>query len=74
MKTFNEIKQIVDAQDELNMLDKPESLTREEYKYYLSTCELEGVIKSLKLEVEIKEAELCTRIANPDFFRYNEGL
>jgi hypothetical protein len=74
MKTFNEIKQIVDAQDELNMLDKPQSLTREEYKYYLSTCELEGEIKSLRLELDIKEAELSTRIANPDHFRYNEGL
>jgi len=74
MKTYNEIKSIVDAQDELEMLSKPESITNEEYKYYLNVDKLQREINSMKLELERKENELDTLINDPDYFRYNEGI
>ena len=74
MKTYNEIKSTVDAQDELEMLSKPESITKEEYTYYLSVEKLEREINSMKLELESKEKELDTLITNPDYFRFNEGI
>jgi hypothetical protein len=74
MKNFNEIKSIVDAQDELEMLSKPESITKEEYTYYLSIEKIEREINSMKLELERKENELNILITNPDYFRLNEGI
>lgn len=48
MKTYTEIKSIVDAQDELMMLSKPVSLTEAEWSFYLEMDKLERYKQSLQ--------------------------
>ena len=74
MKTINEIHQIMEAQKKLDMLSKPESLTDQEYNYYLNVEILESEIYLMKIDLERKEDELYIMINDPDYFRHNEWI
>lgn len=74
MKTYNEIKTVVDSQELNAYFEKPEIITDQEYRYYLAVNKLEREVESLRVELGRKEKELDIMINDPDWFRYNEGI
>ena len=74
MKTYNEIKAVIDSQELNAYFEKPEIITDREYRYYLAVDKLQREVESLRVELERKEKELDIMINDPDWFRYNEGI
>jgi hypothetical protein len=74
MKTLKEIKKIINQQDEMNMLNKPESLTTEEYNYFYNVEGLKNEILLLKEELRIKRSNLKKIKINPNYYKNNEGI
>ena len=68
MKTYSEIKLIVGAQSELEMLSRPTSLTNEEFSFYLQMEKLQLGKQSLENQLFDKINEIETLNAQNGIF------